>query len=108
MGARDVLTRPRRPLVCKASLFELYHQITANQGRLSSYVKPLFCQWVFLRLTSFLRRRPQTYYEAKHGAGASVYQSARAALREGDGAPFVGWPVKKNNGLELFTISRPK
>lgn len=42
MGARDVLTRPRRPLVCKASLFELYHQIAANQGRLSLYVKPHF------------------------------------------------------------------
>ena len=107
MGARDVLTRPRRPLVCKASLFELYHQIAANQGRLSSYVKPHFCQWVFLRLTS-LRRRPQSYHEAKHGEGASVYQSARSALREGDEAPFVGWPVKKHNGLELFTISQTK
>lgn len=50
--------------------------------------------------------RPQMYYDAKHGSRASVYHSAKAALRESDRAPFAGWPVKKHTQWELFALSQ--
>jgi hypothetical protein len=94
--------RARRPSSCcttRSQQLKLVHLCTSN---------PLFAKEPFLRMTSFLCRRPQMYYDAKHGSRASPYHSAKAVLRESDGAPFAGWPAKKHAGLELFMISQTK
>jgi len=98
-AAHSHARRPSSNCTTRSQQLKLVHLRTSS---------PSFANEPFLRMTSSLPRRPQMYYAAKHGSRTFAYHSAKAALREGDGAPFAGWPVKKHVGLELFTLSQNK
>jgi hypothetical protein len=97
--ARSCARRPSSCCTIRSQQLKLVHLRTSS---------PSFSKEPFLRMAFFLPRRPRMYYAAKHGSRAAAYHSAKAALREVDGAPFAGWPVKKHTALDLFTLSQNK